>query len=237
MITLYGTLSAFGLPETSSFVSKARVLLKMADVPHQLAKGDFQKAPKGKIPYIDDAGQLLGDSTFIRWHLEQKYGVDFDKGLSAADKAVAWSFEKMADEHLYWAIVYARWMNPDNFAKVSKVIFADIPPLLRPVLIPVIKKKVRANIMGHGMGRHTADEVWRLAAADLKAISDQLGDKPWLMGKEPCGADAAVWSTVLGCLCPYFETPLRTATEQHPNLQAYAGRGLERWFPEFQRSV
>ncbi len=207
----------------------------MSGLPHTLAKADFRKAPKGKIPYIEDAGQLLGDSTFIRWHLEKKYGIDFDDGLTAAEKAVAWAFEKMSDEHLYWAIVYARWTEPANFVKVSKVIFEDMPPLLRPVLIPIIKKKARANIVGHGMGRHTADEIWKLAAADLNAISDHLGDKPWLMGTEPCGADAAVWSTVAGCLCPEFDTPLLAAATKHDNLKAYAGRGLERWFPEFSR--
>jgi glutathione S-transferase len=153
MITLFGTLSAFGLPEMSPFVSKARILLQMSGVPHTLAKGDFRKAPKGKIPYIEDGGQLLGDSTFIRWYLEDKYGIDFDQGLTDAEKAAAWAFERMGDEHLYWAIVHSRWDSSVNFEKLSKVIFADIPPLLRPVLIPIIKKKARANLVGHGMGR------------------------------------------------------------------------------------
>ena len=42
----------------------------------------FSKAPNGKIPYIEDDGQLLGDFTLIRWHLEKKYGIDFDQGLT-----------------------------------------------------------------------------------------------------------------------------------------------------------
>lgn len=72
MLTLYGGGPAFGLPDASPFVSKAHVLLKMAGVPYTFAKANFRKAPKGKIPYIDDGGMLLGDSGFIRAHLYQQ---------------------------------------------------------------------------------------------------------------------------------------------------------------------
>ena len=232
MITLYGSLPGFGMPELSPFVAKARILLKMANLPHTLAKGDFQKAPKGKVPYIDDAGQVLGDSTFIRWHLEQKYGIDFDKGLTPAERGIAWAFEKMADEHLYWIIVHERWTKPQNYEKVSKLIFADMPALLRPVLVPVINKRARGNLKGQGIGRHNNDDVIRLASADIDAIANQLGTKPWLMGNEPCSADASVWSAIIGCQCPAFDTPLRAAVDKHQNLKDYVGRGMARWFAD-----
>ncbi len=44
--------------------------------------------PKGKLPYIDDQGVILSDSTFIRWHLEKKYAIDFDTGLSSQQRGV-----------------------------------------------------------------------------------------------------------------------------------------------------
>src|SRR5215510_7319377 len=82
MITLYNFGPAFGLPDPSPFVTKAEVLLKMANVPYRTDGTGFRKAPKGKVPYIDDDGEIIPDSTFIRWHLEKKYGVDFDRGFS-----------------------------------------------------------------------------------------------------------------------------------------------------------
>ena len=36
----------------------------------------------------------IPDSTFIRWHLEKKYGIDFDRGLDARDRATAWALKK-----------------------------------------------------------------------------------------------------------------------------------------------
>jgi glutathione S-transferase len=237
MITLYVAGPNFGLPDPSPFVSKAEVLLKMSGVPYGTAPMSFGQAPKGKIPYIEDGGKLMGDSTFIRFHLEDKYGVDFDKGLSAADKATAWAFEKMCEEQLYWAIVHARWMDPANFDKGPRVFFKAVPAPLRPFILAKVKRGVAKHMHGHGIGRHTKAEIERLAARDLEAISAFLGDKPWLMGESPCGADAAVWAMVAGALCPHFETQVRSAAEAHPNLAAYAQRGLARWFPDYAKGA
>ncbi len=107
MITLYGFGPAFGLPDPSPFVTKVDVLLKMAGLEFRTDANGFRKAPKRKLPYIDDGAILVADSTFIRWHIEKKYGFDFDAGLSAEQRAVAWAFEKMAEEHLY---IRAGWM-------------------------------------------------------------------------------------------------------------------------------
>ena len=235
MITLFVAGPNFGLPDPSPFVSKAEVLLKMSGVPYGTAPANFRKAPKGKIPYLEDGGKLLGDSTFMRFHLEDKYGIDFDKGLSAADKAAAWAFEKMCEEQLYWAIVHARWMEPGNFDKGPRVFFKDVPALLRPFILAMVKRGVARHMHGHGIGRHTKAEIERLAARDLEAISAFLGDKPWLVGAEPCGADASVWAMVAGALCPHFETPVRSAAERHKNLVTYAKRGMQRWFPEYAK--
>ncbi len=67
MITLRSFGPAFGLPDPSPFVTKAEVLLKMAGLPYTVDTGGFKKAPKGKLPYIDDDGETIADSTFIRW--------------------------------------------------------------------------------------------------------------------------------------------------------------------------
>ena len=61
MITLYGSGPNFGLPDASPFVTKAETLLRMSKLPFEKALMSFPKAPR-KIPYIDDDGQLLGDS-------------------------------------------------------------------------------------------------------------------------------------------------------------------------------
>jgi glutathione S-transferase len=104
MITLYGFGPAFGLPDPSPFVMKAELLLKMAGLPYKADTGGMRKAPKGKLPYIVDDGEAVGDSTFIRWHIEKKYQIDFDRGLTPEQRAIAWAFEKMLE-----TISIGRW--------------------------------------------------------------------------------------------------------------------------------
>jgi glutathione S-transferase len=102
MITLYTFGPAFGLPDPSPFVMKAEVLLKMAGLLYRTDTKGLRRAPKGKLPYIEDDGERIADSTFIRWHIEKKYGIDFDRGLPREEQATAWAFEKLAEDHLYW---------------------------------------------------------------------------------------------------------------------------------------
>ena len=151
MITLYGSGPNFGLPDASPFVTKAETLLRMSKLPFEKALMSFSKAPKGKIPYIEDDGQLLGDSTLIRWHLEKKYGIDFDQGLSAEQLAISWAFEKMAEDNLYWASVYFRWMIDANFRKGPVNFFKGVPAPVRPVVVSMIRRRLRKTLQGQGI--------------------------------------------------------------------------------------
>ena len=232
MLTFYAFGPGFGLPDPSPFVTKAEVLLKMAGVPYRKDTTGFKKAPKGKLPYIDDGGLIVADSTFIRMHLQRRYDIDFDAGLSPAERGVAWAFEKMCEDHLYWAVVHARWMIDENFDAGPRRFFDDAPAPLRPLIVAMVRRQVRRTLWGHGMGRHSEDEIAQLAVRDLGAIADFLGDKPYLMGVRPCGADATVFAFVAGCLAARFKTPIRIAAELQPNLAAYRDRMLAQYFPE-----
>jgi len=231
MITLHTFGPMFGLPDPSPFVTKADILLKMSGVPYQAVVGNLNKAPKGKMPYIEDKGIKIGDSTLIRLHLEKHYGVDFDKHLSHAEKGIAWSVEKMLEDSLYWALVSERWMDDTNFNKGPANFFKSIPALIRPVIVSMVRRGVRKNLWAHGLGRHTRDELVALAHRDIDSLAAVLGDKPYLMAANKCGADATAFAFVIGMLCPLFDTPIRTHTEQHKNLVAYCESMRKEFYP------
>jgi glutathione S-transferase len=233
VILLYTFGPYFGLPDPSPFVMKAEVLLKMANLPFETDTGGFSKAPKGKLPYVVDGGETIADSSLIRLHIERKYGFDFDAGLSPAERGIAWAFEKMCEDHLYWAGLHARWMIDENFDKGPHRFFDSAPAPLRPFIIAMVRRQVRRNLWGHGMGRHTVAEMDQLAVRDIDAIADFLGDKAYLMGGRPCGADASIFPFVAHALCPLFATAIRTRAEQKSNLVAYRDRLMAQYFPVF----
>jgi glutathione S-transferase len=232
MITLYTFGPAFGLPDPSPFVMKAEVLLKMSGLPFRTDTTGFKKAPKGKLPYIEDDGVIVADSTFIRMHLEKRHGIDFDQGLSQAERGVAWAFEKMCENHLYWVGLHARWVVDTNFNRGPRRFFDDAPAPLRPLVVAMVRRQVRRNLWGHGMGRHTVAEMEELAGRDIRSIADFLAEKPYFMGATPSAADATVFPFVVHALCPLFETGLLAATELQPNLVAYRDRLMAEYYPE-----
>lgn len=232
MITLYTFGPAFGLPDMSPFVTKAEMLLKLAGLAYKTNSRGFRRAPKGKLPYIDDDGERVADSTFIRWHIEKKYGFDFDKGLDAEQRAVAWAFERMFDDHLYWAFLHARWADEGNFNRGPRAYFQTLPFPMRLIVPGRARRNLVAQIHGHGMGRHSDAEIVALGTRSVDAAADFLGEKKFMMGAEPTGLDATAFAFLLGALCPVFETPLRTATERHDNVKAYVARMAERYYPD-----
>ena len=83
VIVLHQFAPAFGLPNASPFCMKLETYLRLAGLPYRLANdGDVFKAPKGKLPYIDDDGTLVADSSFIIDHLKARYGDRLDTALT-----------------------------------------------------------------------------------------------------------------------------------------------------------
>ncbi|MGA7809004.1 glutathione S-transferase family protein [Bradyrhizobium sp.] len=233
MITLYGFGAGFGLPEISPFVAKTEVQLKMAGLAYRKQKAMPPASPKGQLPFIDDEGQSIADSTFIRAHFEAKYGFDFDAGLDRRQRAQAWAFERMIEHHVYWAMIGARWVDPDNFARGPAHFFDGAPDDRREKLREDAQFRVAENYLLSGLGRHAPDDDVELAARSLFALSVQLADQPYLMGEKPCGTDATAFGALAGILTPFFDSKLRARAEQFSNLTAYVDRMMQHYYPEF----
>jgi glutathione S-transferase len=233
MITLFVFGEFFGLPDASPFVMKAEMLLKLAGLPYQKNSKGFGKAPKGKLPYIDDDGTIVADSTLIRLHLERKYSIQFDRALGERERGIAWSIDKMLEDHLYWALVYWRWMIDANFDRGPRNFFKRAPAIIRPFVVRRVRRNVRARLHGHGLGRHSEAEMTAMASRALDALSQILGDGRYLMGDAPCGADATAFAFVANVLTTTFESPLQAKAASLPTLVAYRDRMLAEFYPGF----
>jgi glutathione S-transferase len=230
MITLYGAGEGFGLPEISPYVTKTEVQLKMAGLAYTKAQAHPQESPKGQVPFIDSNGVRIADSTFIRGYIERTYGVDFDEGLDTVQRAQAWAIERMMENHFAWTLVTERWLDPENFAKGPAHFFDGAPEGVREMVLDEVRRNVRAV----GIGRHTDLEIVALAVRSLAAVSAILGEKRYLFGSRPCGADATVFATLAGILTPFFTGEIRRRAEGFGNLVAYVDRLMAQFYPEFE---
>jgi glutathione S-transferase len=237
MITLYSAGQGFDLPEYSPYGAKTEVQLQLADLPYVKQVGRPADSPKGQLPWIEDDGERIADSTFIRAHIESKYGIDLDAGLSLEERARAWAVERMVENQLGWTATHFRFLVPENFDKGPAHWFDAAPEAMRGELKAGLLSAVRTNVQAVGIGRHNEDEILWLGERSLKALAVMLGDKPFLFGDRPVGSEAVVYSTLMVTMNPFFDSALRDRAAAMPTLVAYVERMNARFYPDHQRKA
>ena len=88
----------------------------------------------------------------------------------------------------------------------------------------------KASTGGHGMGRHSEDEIFAIGRRDVDALADFLADKPFMLGKEPSSLDATAHAFLANLLWAPVESPIRRHAQARPNLEAYCQRMKARYY-------
>jgi hypothetical protein len=101
------------------------------------------------------------------------------------------------------------------------------------LMASIARRQFMKTLKLQGFGHHTSAEQGELAIRDIQALAILVGEKAFLMGDRPCGANAAVGRFGARVLAPVFVTPLRTAIERHEKLSGYRDRILRHYFPQW----
>lgn len=231
VITLFQPPETYDIPCLSPFGTKVETYLRMVGVPYRTRPGDPRKVPKGKIPWIEDDGQMVSDSSDIIDFLKAKYGDKTDGGLNEGQKALGLVARRTLEEHLYWVLVYARWVEPDGWKYTEEFFKKMLPRVIGPVVLNhLIRKQVRSALHHQGVGRHSRDEIYRRGAEDTDAIATLLGSKDYLLGDAPTSFDCSVFAFTSGMLMHPAENPLKQRMSGHANLVAYNDRMYKKYF-------
>jgi glutathione S-transferase len=206
----------------SPFSLKLEAWLKLASIPFEIRPSlALHKAPKGKLPYILDGGTPLGDSSLIIRHLKRSRGIDPDAGLNDREQAEAVALQRLLEDHLYFVLVYSRWIDPEGYAAVKEGFFSGLPLLARPVARAVAGSQVRRMLHLQGIGRHGHREIYDMGREDLRALADYLGDKPFFLGDRLTSIDAVAFGFLANILLVPIESELKRAALDYPNLVAW----------------
>ena len=148
------------------------------------------KSKKGQLPFIELNGQEIADSDIIIRELATKFEKNLDEGLTVEQRTISHALQSMLNNHTSWVVRWWRYNNPDEFIKAAEL---DIKRTLNSrlptsVLNLLFKWGFKSNVkqaIGHGIGHHSNDEIYDFGKADLKTLSDQLGEQDFFFGKEP----------------------------------------------------
>jgi glutathione S-transferase len=233
MITIYQYNPGWNVPCISPFVSKAIYYMRMAGIPHEIKRQDLsrlqQDAPYGKLPFIEDNGVKVADSTAIIDYL-RKYA-DLDSDATATEKAQMLAWNRMIDEHTYWcAVIQPRWREEANWEIYLPIIFgaSPVPPEVHRTM-EEFRKLILSEFLGQGMGRLPGNVVYERARADIDAISDLLDSKPYFMGEQLRSIDANVLSILDHIIYAPFKFDAKDYALNKKNLLDYCGRMNERF--------
>jgi glutathione S-transferase len=231
VIKLFQFAPAFGLPNASPFCMKLETYLRMVGLPFELVNnGNVMKAPKRKLPYIDDGGTIVADTSFVIDYLKGRYGDPLDAALSLRERAVATAFQRLIEENLYWAVVHTRWAESAGWEKTRKAFFSTLAPPLRLFVPALARRGLLAEMRGHGMGRHSATEIHAIGCRDVTAIADFLADKPYMLGEQPTSLDATTHAFLANLLWAPVDSPVQRHAQARPTLEAYCQRMKTRYF-------
>ena len=217
MLTLYSYPTLFGVADNNGYGLKVYAFLRLVGLPFRHEHVfDASKAPRSQLPYIDDDGQIVGDSGVILEYLTRKYRLTLDAGLTDAQRNTDLLITRLLDD-LYWVMSYSRWKDERYWPAFRDALRREHPQLSESALLDA--KAYNANrYHWQGIGRYAPDEAMARGVADLKVLADLLSESAFVHGAEPTSIDAGIYGFIANILYYDIDTPLKQCVEAHPQL-------------------
>lgn len=230
---VFGTGWGVPFPTSAPFPLKLATWLRMQGLDFEfVVENDPGKGPKGKSPWIEDGEVRMGDSTLIIEYLTKKHGLpDLDASLDDTQRGLSTIVQRMVEEHYHQCFEHQLFFGRGGEERAAE--FGNsFPPVLRSVILTVMKRAFRKQLHARGMGRHAEEVIIAQGCQDLDALSNLLGDKAYFHGDAPTAIDAVIFGFLGVTVYVEGDNPLYRHASGLENLMAYCERMRERFFPE-----
>ena len=225
----------FGIPNVSPFCCKLETWLRIAHIPYQVVDSNPRKAPKGKLPFIEDAGVYVADSSLIVEHLSRTRGVDPDAHLDARQRAIALLVQRTLEEHCAFVTLYTHFIREAGW-RHTRAAFNSVPSMVRPLVAGMVRRQMRKLLWTQGILRHSDEAIMEAGVRDWRAVLEVMSNGPYFFGDEPTGIDAIVFGALATTAQTPIESPVRDFLRSQPRIVAYAERMRSQFFPELAAS-
>ena len=217
MIKLFSYPQLFGVADNNGYGLKVFAFMRLAGVPFKHEHiFDASKAPRGQLPYIEDDGEIIGDSEIIIAHLIRKYALAIDDSLSAAERDRNLLITRMLDD-LYWVMSYSRWKDERYFPAFRDALLREHPN----VTVEGLKKAQEFNFQRYyyaGIGRYAPEAAYARGVADLGVLANLIPPHGYVHGTKPTSIDAGIYGFIANIWFYTIDTPLKAFVASHRNL-------------------
>jgi glutathione S-transferase len=132
--------------------------------------------------------------------------------------------KQLLEQHVYWMMVYYRWIQPKQSEPCINDLLHKIPKIVRPLVVLVVRSQLKKNMWAQGLGRHSEQELLQLADDDFKALSTALGEKKYFFGDEPTSTDALLHAFLYNFIEIKPASSLKDTATKYQNLVDYSKR-------------
>ncbi|KAL4229663.1 hypothetical protein ACF0H5_010051 [Mactra antiquata] len=207
---------ARGVVNISPYAIKLELWMRINNIPYNtIDSNDFSS--KKQSPFILFNGEEYPDSNFIVELLCKHFNKEPYPGLNTVEKATARAFLKMTEEDTSWPIFIYRYV--ENIEEYCEYFTTTEPMEGRMKILENLKEWVGKRAYGHGIGRHSTDEIQKIGCDDVQAISHYLGDKPYMMGDQPTLVDCSIFGVLSQVVYVPMGFPMRKyITENCQNI-------------------
>lgn len=228
-IVLHQFNSDTGVESGSPFCVKVHRMLAfkgLSYTPHDVASPrELARLNPGarKLPVLEHDGELVADSTSIAAFLEERYP---DPPLFPPEpraRAECELYEDWADESLYWIAVYQRWLVDENFRPFAQRAFRSLPLPARWMVPRIVKRQVRRQLHGQGLGRLPQERILAILERQLRMLAALLADRPFLLGDRLTLADIAVFAPLRQASVPTLRASAELA-RRHATIVEWLAR-------------
>jgi len=227
------------IPSASPFCLKVENWLRMNGIQYENVDHKLKfKSKKGQLPFVEINGREIADSDIIIRELTKHFDKDLDFGLTEEQKNVSHAFESMLNNHTSWVVRWWRFNNPQEFLDSAKLdikrtLNSKLPNALLNIVFKIGFKKNVKQAIGHGLGRHSTEEIYDFGKSDLKALSEYLADKEYFFGKEPHLLDCVAFAHLTQFLYIPFGGMKEWMETETPNLVALVDRIKSKYWSDW----
>lgn len=207
-------------PSGSGYCQKLETFFRASDFrDYEVKFTSVFTAPKGKLPYIIINGKPIADSHFIVQYLIREGRI------------------RDIEELVYPATVWTRFAYPENWEILKVEVFKEVPNPIRWLLSWFIRRRVANGLKGHGVGRHSREEVDSILQDFVQNLIIRLKESkgPYFHGDKVAIIDCVVYGFMANALRMKSNPGYSALILESDVLREYVARGTRLWFPEYTR--
>src|SRR5262245_48311172 len=149
----------FAIPNLSPFCCKLETWLRIAHIPYEVVDTpDPRAGPKGKLPFIEDVGLRMGDTSLIVDYLAKTRGIDLDRHLKASQRGIALLVQRTLEEHYAFVTLYTHFIRADGW-RYTRASFDSVPAVARALVASMARGRMRKILWMQGVLRHSDEEI------------------------------------------------------------------------------